>query len=70
MTKRIDYDDMALRAKPCPFCGERLTVLSDHHGEWLAHRDAPATKCFEAVAQVHDEDDLAEWNTRKRDQPQ
>lgn len=51
-------------AKPCPFCGERLIVHTDHHGAWLAHKDEATGECFESIAQVMDADDLARWNTR------
>ena len=60
---KVDFDDMAKRAEPCPFCGERLVVKSDHHGKWLAHRREPGP-CWESVAQIHDEDNLRDWNTR------
>lgn len=54
---------IAKRAKPCPFCGERLVVRSDHHGHWVAHEQEPGP-CFDSVAQLMDEDDLRRWNTR------
>lgn len=49
------------RALPCPFCGSRLEIETDHHGAWLGHRSGD---CFESVAQVHDAQDLTAWNTR------
>lgn len=54
---------VAAQALPCPFCGESLVVKSDHHGFWVAHREEPGP-CFDSVAQLLDESDLARWNTR------
>jgi hypothetical protein len=51
------------QALPCPFCGERLTVKTDHHGAWLAHKSEQGP-CFESVAQIMDSEDLASWNKR------
>ncbi len=66
-----DFDNKSLKwaesnvgqAKPCPFCGEKLIVHTDHHGAWLAHRNITGP-CFESIAQVMDNRDLMGWNTR------
>lgn len=59
----MNYQDIAARAAPCPFCGEALVVKADHHGEWVGHREEPGS-CIASIHQIHDEDDLTEWNTR------
>ena len=46
---------------PCPFCGEKLIEMSDHHGTWMGHRD---TSCWESVSQIHDKRDVERWNRR------
>lgn len=56
------------RAKPCPFCGEKLMVKTDHHGAWLAHRNEFGV-CFEGMAQLMDEDELKSWNSRTEPKP-
>ena len=48
--------------KPCPFCGEKLILTGDHHGDYWEHPQR--TRCYERIAQVLDEDDMARWNTR------
>lgn len=71
-----DFDEKSLkwaeaavsRALPCPFCGERLIVKTDHHGAWLAHRNEFGT-CYESTAQIMDEDGLKRWNTRASTSP-
>jgi hypothetical protein len=57
------FEDMASRALPCPFCGERLVARNDHHGWWIAHKNETG-KCIESVMQLFDEEDLMAWNTR------
>jgi hypothetical protein len=54
---------VAAKAKPCPFCGERLVVSSDHHGFWVAHREEPGP-CFDSTAQLLGPEDLPRWNQR------
>ncbi len=61
--KGVDYEGMARRALPCPFCGQRLIVKGDHHGSWVGHKNETGP-CFQATAQIHFEEDLAEWNVR------
>lgn len=53
----------AMNPLPCPFCGENLVVKSDHHGEWLGHRN-DASNCECAINQLFDVDDVKRWNTR------
>ena len=48
--------------KPCPFCGKKLILTSDHHGAFWEHPDG---SCWERVAQVVDEKDADAWNTRR-----
>jgi hypothetical protein len=62
MTER-EADAIAKKALPCPFCGERLTVHSDSHGFYVAHRQEPGP-CFDSVVQLLSETDLKGWNTR------
>ena len=57
-------EEIARAALPCPFCGERLVVATDHHGAWVEHRRSMQSDCFEAVAQIHDMAGLRGWNTR------
>ena len=64
MKREEDAKSLAARALPCPFCGERLAVANDHHGYWLQHRDHVGGDCFDNVAQVLNEADLARWNRR------
>ena len=62
--KQIDHMlDIESRLLPCPFCGERLVVHGDHHGEWIAHRNVvgPCTAC---PVQIFDEADARAWNQR------
>ena len=47
---------------PCPFCGEKLVELSDHHGSWWGHKNFNG--CILDVEQIHDAKDAAQWNTR------
>lgn len=56
--------ELAAEALPCPFCGERLVVANDHHGYWLQHAGHLSSVCFDSVAQVLNDDDLARWNRR------
>lgn len=58
-----EMDKLADRSKPCPFCGERLVVKSDHHGEWIGHHHEVGP-CWESIGQLFDEDDLKRWNVR------
>lgn len=58
-----NMEQIAAKALPCPFCGEPLEVHSDHHGQWVAHREEPGP-CIFSIVQLFDERDLAEWNTR------
>lgn len=48
--------------KPCPFCGERLVIDSDHHGEWAAHKDD--SKCWLRCDQVITAEHRERWNKR------
>lgn len=54
--------------KPCPFCGERLVLKEDHHGQWWAHRSEPGS-CFASTSQIFDEEDAAAWNKRAVPKP-
>lgn len=47
---------------PCPFCGEALVECSDHHGSWMAHESK--SLCWESPAQIMDDADAKQWNTR------
>lgn len=51
------------KALPCPFCGERLIVHTDHHGGWLGHKNETGP-CFDCVIQIMEDRDLAKWNKR------
>lgn len=51
---------------PCPFCGERLQLKADHHGQWWAHRDEVGP-CHASVDQLFDDDDISNWNRRAPD---
>jgi hypothetical protein len=71
-----DFDQASLdwaeanvqRAKPCPFCGERLIVHTDHHGAWLAHRNYLG-RCSVSVIQIDDGEELDMWNIRTEPKP-
>src|SRR4051812_46373070 len=54
---------VANEAKPCPFCGEKLTSHNDHHGWWVAHEREPGP-CFLSTIQIMDRTDLEGWNRR------
>jgi hypothetical protein len=56
-------NELARRALPCPFCGERLVVKSSDQGHWVAHEDEPGP-CFLSFVQLIDVTDLDGWNTR------
>ncbi len=60
---RIEAQRIAAHALPCPFCGERLVVHTDHHGCWVAHKEEPGP-CLISVIQLLDDDDLELWNRR------
>ena len=47
--------------KPCPFCGQSLVLMSDHHGEWWGHE---WNGCHEDVVQIHTKADADRWNRR------
>jgi hypothetical protein len=49
--------------KPCPFCGERLVIHTDHHGEWIAHRLEPGP-CIISTIQIFNKADAIMWNRR------
>jgi hypothetical protein len=62
----MNLETIAGLALPCPFCGERLVIHEDHHGQWVAHAREPGP-CECSTSQLHDEDDLRRWNTRRGD---
>lgn len=47
--------------RPCPFCGTRLRLTADHHGEYYEH---PSNGCYESVAQLLDDRDVELWDIR------
>ena len=72
MEKREEHyalaEEIARAALPCPFCGERLVVSTDHHGAWAGHKNTTGP-CIESVVQLHDMHDLRAWNTRASPPP-
>lgn len=61
MSKIETPGETAKRLLPCPFCGARLEVRDDHHGEWVGH---PESDCLENIVQIFDERDVERWNRR------
>lgn len=49
---------------PCPFCGAKMVLTGDHHGDYWEH-EGTARHCFNGTAIVYDETDMKEWNTRE-----
>ena len=62
-TEQRRAESERLELLPCPFCGERLVLHGDHHGEWWGHKNDMGP-CFDSVAQVMDQKDANAWNTR------
>ena len=56
---KIQPDDL----RPCPFCGQKLVLLDDHHGSWYAHKDNGGY-CEASYTQLFDAEDVKRWNTR------
>lgn len=68
MSKEIERITFMLDSVlPCPFCGERLVIHSDHHGEWVAHRDEVGP-CVASTTQLMTAKDRDDWNKRTIDQ--
>lgn len=63
MTER-EATDLAARALPCPFCGERLVVIGYRAFTYFVRHQDEHYQCFIYSIEIWNADGLDRWNTR------